>query len=75
MGGLKKAFEIYRPKRKVIHGHTNDSGWGCVIRVMQMMMCHSILRATLGDYTLQKMGTTDEYIQMLTLINDNMDGR
>lgn len=30
---LKKAFEIREPKRVVRLGYTNDSGWGCVIRV------------------------------------------
>ena len=37
-------------------------------------MCHSILRAKLGNYTIKKLGTTEEYIKVLTLINDNMDG-
>lgn len=40
-----------------------------------MMMCHAILRSTLGDYTLRKLGSSDEYIEVLTLINDNMDGQ
>lgn len=55
-------------------GFTTDSGWGCTIRVTQMMMSHVILRATLGDYTLKSLATSKEYIQVLTLINDNNDG-
>jgi len=72
---LNKAYQIRPWTRKITLGFDNDSGWGCTIRVTQMMMCHSILRATLGDYTLKKLGSSDEYLQVLTLINDNIDGR
>jgi hypothetical protein len=40
-----------------------------------MLMSHSILRALIGSYTLKQLGSSEQYIQMLTLINDNIDGR
>jgi hypothetical protein len=49
-------------------------GWGCTIRVMQMMVCHSILRHRLSDYTLPKLLSSPVYMQVLHLINDNTDG-
>ena len=54
--------------------YTNDIGWGCTIRVSQMMLCHAILRSKLGNYTLKNLGQADEYVDLLTLINDNIDG-
>lgn len=33
MKNLKKAFDIKPPTRVVRLGYTNDSGWGCTIRV------------------------------------------
>lgn len=72
---LQKAFEIKRPSRNFHFGFTNDSGWGCTIRVTQMLFAHCLLRATLGDYTLKKLCNSEDYIQVLTLINDNIDGR
>jgi hypothetical protein len=44
---------VKRPKREFRYGFTNDSGWGCTIRVTQMLFSHAILRADLGDYTLR----------------------
>lgn len=73
--GLKRAFAIKQPDRVVRLGYTNDIGWGCTIRVSQMMLCHSILRAKLGSYTLKTLGQSEEYIRLLNLINDNTDGQ
>lgn len=40
-----------------------------------MMLCHSILRTLLSNYTLKSLGASDDYIRVLTLINDNEDGK
>lgn len=71
---LNDAIRIRRPAKKFKIGHTNDTGWGCTIRVSQMMLCHAIMRAELGNYSMQTLGTSEKYINMLTLINDNIDG-
>ena len=55
-------------------GFTNDSGWGCTIRVSQMLLCHSIIRNELGNYDLMTLGDSKIYLKMLQLINDNTDG-
>ena len=54
-------------------GFTNDSGWGCTIRVSQMLLCHSIIRNELGNYDLMTLGDSKIYLKMLQLINDNTD--
>jgi hypothetical protein len=42
--------EMLTDKKRVAKiGATNDVGWGCAIRVGQMMFCHTILRHRLGD--------------------------
>ena len=71
---LQKAFDIKQPNRVVKLGFTNDSGWGCTIRVTQMLFCHTILKAELGSYTFKDLGKSDEYTRILSLINDNTDG-
>lgn len=56
-------------------GLTNDIGWGCTIRVAQMLLAHSLLRHHLGDYDLTKLCTNmSAYTRVLTLMNDNADG-
>jgi hypothetical protein len=39
-----------------------------------MMISHVILRTTLGNYTMKNFLQFPEYIEVLTLINDNNDG-
>lgn len=39
-----------------------------------MLLCHTILKAKLGSYTLKSLGQSEEYIKILSLINDNTDG-
>ena len=62
--------------RELKIGYTNDIGWGCCIRVAQMLLAHAILRHSLGSgYSMEEMieeGAT--YQQILTLMNDNADG-
>ena len=70
--GIEELNLIHRCKNLKI-GQTTDSGWGCTIRVFQMLLCHSFTRHQVGEYTLA-MGPIDEYINLLTLINDNGDG-
>ena len=39
-----------------------------------MLVCHSILRSKLDDYNFKDLATSSDYIKVLTLINDNLDG-
>lgn len=39
-----------------------------------MLVSHSILRSKLDDYNFKDLATSADYIKVLTLINDNMDG-
>jgi len=39
-----------------------------------MLLCHSILRSKLQNYTLKTLGQSEEYLNLLHLINDNLDG-
>lgn len=66
---------IKAPSRVVNIMYTNDIGWGCTIRVSQMLICHSILRSKLNNYTLKTLSLSDWYVKLLTLINDNLDGQ
>ncbi len=72
--GLQRAFEIRQPSRVVRLGFTNDSGWGCTIRVTQMLLAHTLLRNELGNYTLLQLGQSNIYVKVLQLLNDNTDG-
>ena len=40
-----------------------------------MLLCHSILRSKLNNYTLKTLSLSEWYIKLLTLINDNLDGQ
>lgn len=40
-----------------------------------MLICHSILRSKLNNYTFKTLAQSDEYVNLLTLINDNTDGQ
>ena len=42
-----------RQDRQLKIGITNDIGWGCTIRVAQMMLAHTLLRHKLFDYDLR----------------------
>ena len=52
---LVETFLSIRPhmvadkKRVARVGSTSDVGWGCAIRVCQMLFSHTILRHTLGE--------------------------
>jgi hypothetical protein len=39
-----------------------------------MLMCHSFLRSRLDDYQFKDLANSVDYIKILTLINDNLDG-
>lgn len=39
-----------------------------------MLMCHSFLRSRLDDYQFKDLAGSVDYIKILTLINDNLDG-
>ena len=62
-------------QRELKIGYTNDVGWGCTIRVAQMLTAHAILRHLIGDYSvdtlIQEQGS---YMRVLKLMNDNADG-
>ena len=57
-------------------GISNDIGWGCTIRVGQMMLAHSLLRHVLHDYNIlgDLVNHMSTYTRVLTLMNDNADG-
>jgi len=40
----------YRSNFKEINQLTTDSGWGCMIRVGQMMIAYTILQTQLSEY-------------------------
>ena len=62
------------PKRQLKIGVTNDVGWGCTIRVGQMLLAHTILRHQLGEYNMQVLlRNMNEYCKVLVLMNDNAD--
>lgn len=49
-------------------GHTTDSGWGCTIRVAQMMLCHTFLRHHHKDHDIvnwHQLARSNEYIDVL----------
>ena len=61
--------------REIKVGHTNDIGWGCTIRVAQMLTSHAILRHMLDDYNIDKLfREQSSYLKVLELMNDNADG-
>ena len=63
------------PTRQLKVGITNDVGWGCTIRVGQMLLAHTILRHQLGEYNMpQLLKNMNEYYKVLLLTNDNADG-
>lgn len=39
-----------------------------------MLLCHGFLRSKLDDYSLKDLASSMDYIKILTLINDNLDG-
>ena len=57
-------------------GISNDIGWGCTIRVGQMMLAHSLLRHVLHEYNIlgDLVNHMPTYTRVLTLMNDNADG-
>ena len=57
-------------------GHTNDVGWGCCIRVAQMLTAHTILRHMMGDdYSRETLFQEQKiYLRVLTMMQDNVDG-
>lgn len=61
--------------RNVKIGSSNDVGWGCTIRVAQMIFCHTMLRHRLNNYSMETLPATQEYQKVLTLVNDNYDGK
>lgn len=61
--------------RQLKIGINNDIGWGCTIRVAQMMLAHTLLRHHLESYDLRKLCANESsYLRVLTLMNDNADG-
>lgn len=63
-------------KRQLKIGYTNDIGWGCTLRVAQMLIAHTILRHKLKDYTLKTLiQDKNTYLKMLRVMHDNADGR
>ena len=56
-------------------GVSSDVGWGCCIRVAQMLLSHTILRHQLVDYNMKSLlRNMQDYVKVLTLMNDNADG-
>lgn len=52
-------------------GLTNDVGWGCAIRVAQMLICHAVLRWKEKHYNMAHLIDSETYKNLLLLINDN----
>jgi hypothetical protein len=58
-------------------GHTTDTGWGCTIRVAQMMLSNTFMRHCHKDQVIcdwHQIIHSKEYINLLQRINDNTDG-
>ena len=64
-----------RNERQLKIGINNDIGWGCAIRVAQMMLAHTLLRHQLHNYDFRRLcSNMSTYLRVLTLMNDNADG-
>ena len=56
-------------------GYNNDIGWGCTIRVAQMLTSHALLRHLMQEYTIDSlMKEQVSYLTVLKLMHDNADG-
>lgn len=58
-------------------GQTTDSGWGCTIRVAQMMLSNTFMRHRFKDQEItnwHQLMHSNEYIEVLQRVNDNTDG-
>ncbi len=64
-----------RSIRQLKVGINNDIGWGCTLRVAQMMVAHTLFRHSLHNYDMRSFQQNMSiYTRVLTLINDNADG-
>eukprot|EP00347_Sterkiella_histriomuscorum_P008343 403345460 len=55
---------------------TTDVGWGCTIRVGQMMICQALMRHLIGlDHSVKNLSSTEQkrlnYAKIIQLIHDN----
>lgn len=58
-------------------GHSNDTGWGCTIRVAQMMLSHVFMRHGHKNQDIvnwHQLAHSKDYIDALVRVNDNTDG-
>lgn len=58
-------------------GHMTDTGWGCTIRVAQMMLSHTFLRHHFREqdiFDIRALPKSPHYIDALLMVNDNTDG-
>ena len=56
-------------------GLTNDIGWGCTIRVGQMVLAHAIRRHFCKDYLdIINEANAEKKVDILCQMNDNADG-
>lgn len=61
LDSLERMFMVRDFDRQIKIGMTTDVGWGCTIRVFQMLLCNSVLKLHLGDYQMKDLCNSKVY--------------